>query len=310
MSKSRVTVVTDYFYPDQSSTSYYITEIARTLSIKTEGNIRVICSSNLKRYKELSFVKNKIIRISENKLNKNNYFLRIFRILIVSIKLSFFVLFNVNKKETIFTYTLAFLILMLALIKKIKKFKYVLLVYDVFPENLVAAKLLKKNSFFYKTIKKIFDWSYNQSDHLIVIGRDMEELMKKKTYNSIPVSLITNWCDVNKIKFLAKDDNKIINDLKLKKKIVFSVVGNLGRLQGINFLLEVSSKVKSPNFILLFIGKGALVKKIKKHINNSAKKNVVYAGHFPPSKNNVILNACDVSIVSLNKSMYGLGGSK
>ena len=227
MSKSRVTVVTDYFYPDQSSTSYYITEIARTLSIKTEGNIRVICSSNLKRYKELSFVKNKIIRISENKLNKNNYFLRIFRILIVSIKLSFFVLFNVNKKETIFTYTLAFLILMLALIKKIKKFKYVLLVYDVFPENLVAAKLLKKNSFFYKTIKKIFDWSYNQSDHLIVIGRDMEELMKKKTYNSIPVSLITNWCDVNKIKFLAKDDNKIINDLKLKKKIVFSVVGNL-----------------------------------------------------------------------------------
>ena len=88
---------------------------------------------------------------------------------------------------------------------------------------------------------------------------------------------------------------------------MFSFVGNLGRVQGIDFLLEVSSLVKSPEFTMLFIGNGALVDKIKRFIKNSNNNNVIYAGYFPSSENNLILNACDVAIVSLNKSMYGLG---
>ena len=65
--------------------------------------------------------------------------------------------------------------------------------------------------------------------------------------------------------------------------------------------------MKNPNFVLLFIGDGALVPSINKYIENSNKKNVIYAGHFPFSENNLVLNACDIAIVSLNKSMYGLG---
>ena len=197
--------------------------------------------------------------------------------------------------------------MLIAIIRKFKKFEYILLVYDVFPENLIAANLLKRKSLIYKIVKKIFDWAYNQTDHLIVIGRDMHEIIEKKTKNSIPISLITNWCDTDNIIVQSKNDNQIIKDLKLEKKVVFSFVGNLGRVQGIDFLLEVSLLVKNPNFILLFIGNGALVPKIKRHIKNNKKKNVIYAGQFPSSKNNLILNACDVAIVSLNKSMYGLG---
>ena len=304
---SRVTVVTDRLYPDENSTSYFITEITLAISNANKGNINVVCAKNLDGYDELPFLKNKITRLNDSKLDKNNYFSRIIRVLILAFKLSWYTLFSIKKKDKLFTYTLEPLILLIAIIRKFKKFEYILLVYDVFPENLIAANLLKRKSLIYKIVKKIFDWAYNQTDHLIVIGRDMHEIIEKKTKNSIPISLITNWCDTDNIIVQSKNDNQIIKDLKLEKKVVFSFVGNLGRVQGIDFLLEVSLLVKNPNFILLFIGNGALVPKIKRHIKNHKKKNVIYAGQFPSSKNNLILNACDVAIVSLNKSMYGLG---
>ena len=40
---SRVTVVTDRFYPDENSTSYYITEITHAISNANKGNINVVC---------------------------------------------------------------------------------------------------------------------------------------------------------------------------------------------------------------------------------------------------------------------------
>jgi glycosyltransferase involved in cell wall biosynthesis len=304
---SRVIIVTDRLYPDENSTSYYMTEITRKISDINGGNIKVICAVDLKNNQELPFLKNKIIRISSSKLNKNKYFSRILRLSTLSLRLGWQTLFVVKKNESLFTYTLDPLILILAIIRKFRKFKYILLVYDIFPESLVAANLISKKSLVYKLIKNIFDWAYNQADHLIVIGRDMEKIIKKKTNNAIPVSLITNWCDTEKIKIKYKSDNEIIKKYNLENKIVFSFVGNLGRVQGIDFLLEVSSLVKSPEFTMLFIGNGALVDKIKRFIKNSNNNNVIYAGYFPSSENNLILNACDVAIVSLNKSMYGLG---
>ena len=156
-------------------------------------------------------------------------------------------------------------------------------------------------------MKYFFDWAYSQTDHLIVIGRDMQKLIEKKTDGAIPISLITNWCDIDNIKIELKNENQIIKNLNLENKIVFSFVGNLGRVQGIDFLLKVASLVKNPDFVLLFIGNGALVPTINKYIEKSNKSNVIYAGYHPFSDNNLVLNACDVSIVSLNKTMYGLG---
>lgn len=304
---NKIIVVTDRLYPDDNSTSYYMTEITHKISDINNGNIKVICAVNLEKNQELPFLKKKIIRISSSNLSKNKYFSRILRLTSLSLRLGWQALFVVKKGESLFTYTLDPLILILAIIRKFRKFKYVVLVYDVFPENMIAANLLSKKSLIYKLIKNIFDWAYNQADHLVVIGRDMEELIKKKTNNTVPISLITNWSDVEKIEIKSKNENQIIKKYNLENKIVFSFVGNLGRVQGIDFLLEVSSLVKSPEFTMLFIGNGAFVDKIKNFIQNSKKNNVIYAGYFPSSKNNIILNACDVALVSLNKSMYGLG---
>ena len=306
--RKKVTIVTDRFYPDDSSTSDFLKEITKTISNAYKGNINVICATDLSNKKELDFVKNKIFRLSNNKLSKNFFFSRIFKFLILSFKLSYLTYKNVDKNEKVFTYSFEPMVLFLAILKKIKKFELIVLVYDVMPENLIAANIIKNNkSLIYQLLKKIFDWGYKQVDHLIVIGRDMREIMKQKTDNNTSIKVIPNWSNVHEIKFESKKKNKLINDLKLQNMFVFSFVGNLGRLQGIEFMLEVSTLIKNKKFKLLFIGDGANLYKIKNHIKNKVSNNVVYGGSFSSSDKNLFLNACDISIVSLNKKMYGLG---
>ena len=305
---NRIVVVTEYFYPRDRPDSYFLTEIAKVLSKVAEGNIKVICNSELKDNEELGFVKNKIVRLQENSLNKNGLLSRIIKFIISTLKLGWKTLFTIRTDDRLFSVTNpAFLIILLAVLKKFKRFHYTLLVYDIFPENLIAVNLLKQDSYIYKITKKIFDWSYSQADHLIVIGRDMEELMTEKTKATVELSLITNWCDIDTVVKKPKKDNPILTKHDLEDKIVFAFVGNFGRVQGIDTLLEMASSVQDERFRLLFIGDGAMLPMIKEHITKNPDGNVVYAGSFPPSEQNVFLNACDVAIVSLTDSMYGLG---
>ncbi len=304
MSK-KILIVSEYFYPEDNSTSIYLTEIARKLAEK--NSVKVVCSTNNKGLDEDRVFE--VVRIKESTLNKNNILSRGIKFLIVSIKLAWMTNKSIKQNTYVLSVTNpAFIIVLLSFLKKIRKFHLTFLVYDVFPENLIAAGLIKKpTSLFYRVLKKIFDWSYKQADHLIVIGQDMREVMRHKTDNKVPMHLIQNWCDYTAIDPKRKEYNNILKQYDIVDKKVFLFAGNLGRVQGIDNLLYAASLVKNENFVLLFLGDGAMKREIQDFISRDKTKNVIYAGAYPTSAQNLFLNACDVALVSLGKLMYGLG---
>lgn len=305
--KKRLVIITEYFYPSKRNDSFLITEIVNSFSIKND--INVICTTDLEDNEELHFVKNKIFRLNKLNISNKNILFRVFNLLIVTFKLIFKAIFFIKKEDKVFTVTNpAFLLPFIVFFKKIKKFELTLLVYDVFPDNLVATGLLKENSFLLRILKKIFTWSYKNCDRLIVIGRDMEDILSEKTNNDkSKIEIIENWCDHNSIIPIDKNETSIIKEYKLENKIVFSFVGNFGLVQGIDNLLEAASLVTNKDFILLFIGGGAKTNEIVKFVKTNKTNNVIFAGEFPPSEKQMFLNACDISVMSLNSSMYGLG---
>jgi glycosyltransferase involved in cell wall biosynthesis len=304
--KNRIVVVTEYFYPAERNDAILITKIVKALSISND--IEVICTSTLEEKKELDFLDGKIHRLKNLNITSKNIILRVFKLLYLTFQLIFKSIFFLKKNDKVFIVTNpVFLLPFIVFFKKIKKFEVTLLVYDVFPENLIATNLLKKQNLFYKLLKKIYDWSYNNVDKMIVIGRDMQEFIQKKTNNKKDIFLIENWCDYKKIIPMKKEDNSIIKRFNLENRIVFSFVGNFGLVQGIENLLNAASLVKNEEFVLLFIGDGGEKRKIENFIENNHRDNVLYAGKYPGSEENMFLNACDVAIVSLNDSMYGLG---
>lgn len=304
----KIVVISEYFYPAQRNDAYLITKISETFSIKNE--VDVICTSQLDNIsKEMTTITGKIFRLNGIKSNNSSIYFRVLKLMMTSLKLTFKSFVHIKKQDEVFTATNpAFFLPMLIVLKKIKGFQLSLLVYDVFPENLVATRILKSNSIMYKIILKIYNWAYQNVDRFVVIGRDMEEIVQKKLYpNKKEINYIPNWCAAHEVMPIVKENNEIIQQYSLEDKIVFSFVGNFGLVQGIENILEASLLVKNEKFVFMFIGDGALKNRILSFIQKYDSKNIIYAGKYPSSEQNLFLNACDVSVMSLDKSMYGIG---
>ena len=305
---NKIVVISEYFYPNERTDAFLLTQITKKLSEVNNKNISVICTSELNGHSEIDSLEGKVVRLKNLSFNEKNILLRILKFVILTIKLSWVAFFKIKKNDRVLlTTNPAFLIPIISFIRFFKTFEYTILVYDVFPENIAATDIISRKGQFYKIIKKIYDWAYSKADRLVVLGRDMQEVVISKTQNKLPVHIIENWCDYNLVVPQKKEDNKLLKDLKLIDKKVFLFAGNLGRVQGIETLLKAATLVSDPNFALLFIGDGTHKSKILEYINNQKTTKVYYGGSFPISEQNTFLNACDIAMISLNNAMYGLG---
>ena len=221
--KKKIVVITEYFYPAERNDAILLTKIVESFNVSNE--IEVICTSELGEKKELEFLVGKIHRLKNLNIKSKRLIPRILKLSYLTFKLIFKSIFFLKNGDRVFIVTNpVFFLPFIVFLKKIKKFEITLLVYDIFPENLIATNLLHENNIIYKVLKNIYSLSYNNIDKLIVIGRDMKEFIKEKTNNTKEVFLIENWCDYKKIIPMRKEDNNIIKNLNLQDKIVFSFV--------------------------------------------------------------------------------------
>lgn len=307
--KERIWIISEMFYPDETATSYIMTQIAKSLS--EASIVNVLCGpigydfiSNEATWDSNSI---KIYRVRIPNFNKNILFFRVVRFLFLSLGMFCKGLFLIKKTDRVLIVTNpAFNIPLFSLIKILKRNKYFILVHDVFPENIVAAGILKRtDSFYFKVIERVYDWSYYQADSLIVLGRDMKEVMQKKTKYKTNIKIIENWADTEAISSEKFETNSIIQKLYLQDKIVFMFAGNIGRVQGLEYLFNVIQKTNNPLIHFLFIGDGSNLNSLKKTFANN--KNITFLNYISRSEQNIFLNACHVGIVTLSPKLYGLG---
>ena len=164
-------IVTELFYPDEVSTAQILTDIA----VKKNEQLDVSIISGPSGY-ESSYAYQKrnlndriiIYRVKLPSLNKNILIQRIFRLLLLTAKLSWNVLTKVKKDDTVlFTTNPTFLVLILPFVKRLKGFNLELLVHDVFPDNLVPAGLMKSDSRKFKLLSRVYSSSYKKVDRII-----------------------------------------------------------------------------------------------------------------------------------------------
>lgn len=322
----KILILSEYVNPQENSTGYYWFSIVREMSKRFEF-VSVICPEENK-YRDTCEVEG----VNEKYSKKNN--IEIFNLYSnVSVyPLSYSALKNggiVNRlcKQLILTFGFscailkfarsgdvvlsgtnpALLILALAILKKYRKFKWILLVHDVFPENLVPAKILSKKNILFYLAKKCFDLAYASANKVIVIGRDMKDLVDKKINCQDRTVCIPNWVDTDDVFPLSKSESFFIDQLGWQNKTVFQFFGNMGRLQGIGNILKAIRKVTHENSAFLFVGDGVMAPEIKKFIDENPSISISYFGAVSLKDKNKVLSACDVAFVTLEAGMLGLG---
>lgn len=289
-------IVTELFPPDETSTAYILGEIANAFVCKYQ--VKVICGPEIydKRKpldKDNRFVLDssiEVLRVSGIDWDKNTTRGKALSFLVMSYKLLQLAKEYIKKEDKVLMVTNpAPLVPLMSRLKSKVNFELNILVHDVFPENTIPAGMKLP---FYRFLKRMFDKAYSQSDRLIVLGRDMKIVMQDKV-SFFPVkpeiTVIENWADIEGIQTKPFQ----------KGKIMLEYAGNIGRVQGLDKVIE-----QLPEGVEFHLyGTGAMEEKLKamKH------PNVYFHGPYFRSQQNEVLAACDIAVVTLQEGMYGLG---
>lgn len=183
--------------------------------------------------------------------------------------------------------------------------KTYLLLKDIFPQNAVDLNLIRKNGFIHKYFKKKEKDLYNISDYIGCMSKaNVEFLLKNNMYiDNKKVEIAPNSITpTNIIKLNEEEKVEIRNKYGLpinKKILVYG--GNLGKPQGVNFLIDIlKSNKNNEKIFFLICGSGTEYKFIDENIKRERLHNVKLYSYIPKNEYEKLLNVCDIGLIFLD----------
>ena len=190
-------------------------------------------------------------------------------------------------------------------VKKRDNAKSYLLLKDIFPQNAIDMSLFKRNGVLHKFFKNKENKLYTISDYIGCLSQANVDYLKKHNtnldFNKIlinPNSIYPNYINYS---LSEKELVKVKYQIPLDKKI-FIYGGNLGKPQGLGFLLETIRLTKRSDVYFLIVGSGTELIRIKLWFKKNKPKNATLIPILPKIDYDKLLAACDVGLIFLNKN--------
>ena len=179
-------------------------------------------------------------------------------------------------------------------------FSYLLLK-DIFPQNAVDLKMIKSKSFIYNYFRKKKKKLYLLSDKIgCMSDANVQYLLnnnKEIDYKKVHVN--PNSADLNNINL--KRSKKVENICLPKNKTLFIYGGNLGKPQGIKYLISNIENCKDlVKAFFIIVGSGTEFNYIKNQIKIKKLNNVILIDHLSKFDFEYLLSKSHVGLVSLD----------
>lgn len=189
--------------------------------------------------------------------------------------------------------------------QKTQNSKTYLMLKDIFPQNAVDIGLIKENGFLHKYFRKKENILYKISDHIGCMSQGNVNYILKHN----------PWLDKNKVEVfpnaiipIEKKDRKtkdisVLDAYKIPHdSVIFIYGGNLGKPQGIDFLIEaIDNFHKAEKGFLLIVGAGTEYQRIKDHIAANKPQNIALYPTLPKKEYDLLLDQADVGLLFLDK---------
>lgn len=192
-------------------------------------------------------------------------------------------------------------------VKKRDGAKTYLLLKDIFPQNAVDMGMLSKTgvkSVLYKYFRNKEKKLYSISDHIGCMSQANVDYVIKHNPKVDPsiVEVCPNSVDPIDMS-VDKDTRVAIREkygIPVDKK-VFVYGGNLGKPQGIDFLIKcLASQKDNEEAYFLIVGDGTEFGKLESYINSANKKNIKLMKRLPKEDYDIMVAACDVGMIFLD----------
>lgn len=182
-----------------------------------------------------------------------------------------------------------------------------LLLKDIFPQNSIDLGMLKKNGikgilykYFRAKEKELYglsDWIGCMSDaNVQYVLENNPEINPKK------VEVCPNCIDIQHMILTECERSEIRKKYGIPKaKKVFVYGGNLGKPQGIHFLIEcLKTQEQNQEAFFLIVGSGTEYGKLKNYFDVVQPTNMMLLNSLPKEEYEKLVAACDVGMVFLD----------
>lgn len=182
-----------------------------------------------------------------------------------------------------------------------------LLLKDIFPQNAVDIGLMSKigiKGIIYKYFRKKEKHLYAISDRIGCMSPANSDYLLKHNPEvlSNKVKVCPNSIDIRDLRIDEKTRESIRNKygIPLDKK-VFVYGGNLGKPQGIPFIIDCLKTQKNNNdAYFLIVGDGTEYTRLESYFNESKPKNMKLMNRLPKEDYDSMIAACDIGLIFLD----------
>lgn len=180
-----------------------------------------------------------------------------------------------------------------------------LLLKDIFPQNAVDLGMIKKNGFIHKYFRHKEKNLYQISDYIGCMSPANVEYVIKHNPKINPKIIEVNPNSIE-LNFSSISKEEII-EIRKRYNIpleatAFIYGGNLGKPQGINFLLDILNLIKENDSIFfIIIGSGTEFSKVQTWFNRYNPKNSILLNNLPKNDYDQLVQSCDVGMIFLDK---------
>lgn len=179
-----------------------------------------------------------------------------------------------------------------------------LMLKDIFPQNAVDLGMMSEGGLLHRFFRKQEKTLYNYSDMIGCMSKaNVDYVIKHNDYiDPAKVEVCPNAIipkdKANKIEASAIIRNKYSIP---ESSTIFMYGGNLGKPQGIPFLIKVLKRVKDDKNSFFFIcGSGSEYCLLEKALSELHAKNVVLNKELPKEEYDTLLMGCDVGLIFLD----------
>jgi len=296
-------------YPENEEDSNIYTDLMSEF-IKNGHSVKVLCQQERRQKKLTRWTEHRgipVLRIRTGNITKTNIVEKAFSTLQIE-RLFIKAIQKYLNKETIDLIIYSTPPITFASVVKMVKLQYgaksYLLLKDIFPQNAIDLGLIKShgliNMYFKRKEKKL----YNLSDTIGCMSQGNIEFIL--THNAY---ITSQKVELNPNSIIPSDNELAFNKEKLRQKlgipedaVIFIYGGNLGKPQGVDFLIETLQVFRdNPDLYLLIVGNGTEYTKIVNHLKLFRYQNVILESYLPKKEYDELVEMSDIGMIYLDE---------
>lgn len=181
--------------------------------------------------------------------------------------------------------------------------KAIINIQDLYPQSVVDLGLLK-NKFLVSLARRMERWVYAHADVITVHSEGNCPYVVGFGNHSEKVHVVPNWIDLEKYR-PGPRENVFRGKHGFDDAFLVSYAGVMGFAQGVEDILKTAALLKKivPEILFVLVGSGVAMPSLKELVRKENLTNVCFLPHLPEEEYIELLQASDISLVTLTKNL-------